>query len=1346
MRSEFLAKDKRMFKNMKIGTKILIAFTLVAIVAVSLVGFFAFTTGSSALEEESFNKLTAVREMKASQIEDYFQLIENQVITLSQDRMIIEAMRDLDDGIHAIEGDLGITETEMQEIDARLREYYEEEFLPRLTPNLLEDVSVEDFWPEDGKTRVLQDLYLSSNPFEVGSKHLLDNSGDGSSYSQAHETYHPIIRDYLEKFGYYDIFLVDVDSGGHIAYSVFKEVDFGTSLLTGPYADTNFAEAYNAARVADNKDFVIWVDFEPYPPSYNAPAAFIASPIFDGEEKIGVLVFQFPIDRINAIMTSNQDWSSVGLGESGETYIVGNDFLLRNQSRFLIEDSENYFLLIEEIGTPQETIAQIRNFNSKIGLQEVKTDGTKAALSGLSGAAIFPDYRGVPVLSSYKPLDIRGVNWAIMSEIDQEEAFAPIRSLGTRTLVGVLVLIAAIVILAIAFSRTITRPLNELTQTADELANGNLDVEVAFTDQRDEIGTLASSFDTMRVSMKGLIGNLEDINQNLENLVDERTKELELATERVRTIVEIAPDAVITIDEGQTITLFNPKAEDIFGYSADEVLGQPLTMLMPEKSRGIHGSEVGKFGQESLSSRGMDNRREIIGQRKDGSTFPAEAGISKMKINGQQYFTTFFRDITDRKEMEARILEQNKELELSERKSTSIIESAGEGIVVIDQNSTVILWNETAERMFGYTKEEMVGDSLTHIVPEQYLTHHDTAMKQATQTGELAHPGVTHEVSGRRKDDTEFPMELTVSQWTISGETYYSGILRDITERKEAEEIIRENEARFRSLFEDSPISLWEEDFSKLKVFIDDLLDSGISDLRGHFENNPGDLDKCASLIKVLNVNQTTLDLYQAKSKEQLLGSLDKIFTDESADTFIDELVTLAGGKTWFEGEIINRKLDGTKFDCILGISIAPGSEQSWKKAFISIIDITERKELERQLEIANERMSEELNFARDIQMGLLPLIFPAFPTRMEFNIYASLIPAREVGGDFYDFYFIDEHHLCFVVGDVSGKGAPGALLMAVSKTLIKSRAMDDFEPSGILTHVNTELSQNNDSAMFVTVFLGIMDIRTGKIEYTNAGHNPPYIRRKDNSVEKLDAFHGPVIGALPSLHYKEDAVVLERDDMIVVYSDGITESMNLEDELYSDARLEKFLAADNLNTPQKLTDLVVRDVKRHEGDAEQADDITILALKFTGYSDIEETGRLDIKIKNQITELAVVEEKFEAFCQEHSIPDLARQQVSMVLDEMLNNVVNYAYRDEDEHIIDVEFVLSGTRLVITMRDDGVPFNPFALDPPNIALSLDESEVGGLGIYLVRSTMDEYMYNRHIGRNVVTLVKLIEKE
>ena len=274
--------------------------------------------------------------------------------------------------------ELGITDVDRERIDADLRRYYEEEFLQRLIPNLEEEASVSDYWPEDEEARLMQGIYIADNPYSTGSKHFLDDPGDGSSYGQAHELYHPIIRDFLERFGYYDIFLVDVDTGGHISYSVFKEVDYGTSLLDGPYAETNFAEAYRAARGANDPSFVQLVDFEPYAPSYNAPAAFIASPIFDGDEKIGVLVLQMPIDRINNIMTSDQNWSDVGLGESGETYIVGQDFRLRNQSRFLIEDSENYFKMIEELGVPLETRDRIRNLDSTIGLQEVRTEGTEA--------------------------------------------------------------------------------------------------------------------------------------------------------------------------------------------------------------------------------------------------------------------------------------------------------------------------------------------------------------------------------------------------------------------------------------------------------------------------------------------------------------------------------------------------------------------------------------------------------------------------------------------------------------------------------------------------------------------------------------------------------------------------------------------------------------------------------------------------------------------------------------------------------------------------------------------------------------------------------------------------------
>ncbi len=480
----------------------LIAFIAIAIVAVGVTGFIGFTIAGNALQEESFNKLTAVREMKANQIEDYFQQISGQVVTLSEDRMIVEATKAFDDSYREIDSELDRSQEEVGEAANKLRGYYSEEYLSRLIPNLQSSVSVDEFWPEETTTQLLQDLYIASNPFEVGSKHLLDNPGDGSRYSDSHELYHPIIRNFLDTFGYYDIFLANTE--GDIVYTVFKEVDYGTSLLDGPYSDTNFAEAFRSALDAGKGEFVYMVDFDPYAPSYNAPAAFIASPIFDDGEKIGVLLFQMPVDRINDIMTNRQAWNQMGLGDSGETYLVGDDLTIRNQSRFLIEDSDEYFDLLQETGTEQETIDQIRNLNSSIGLQEVMTDGTRAAQAGETGTAIFPDYRGIPVLSSYKPLEIPGVNWVIMSEIDEAEAFAPAQTLGRTLLISSIILLILIVILAIIFSRSITGPLETLAGNASELADGNLDITIN-TDRKDEIGDLSRSFDSMRQSVKQFI-------------------------------------------------------------------------------------------------------------------------------------------------------------------------------------------------------------------------------------------------------------------------------------------------------------------------------------------------------------------------------------------------------------------------------------------------------------------------------------------------------------------------------------------------------------------------------------------------------------------------------------------------------------------------------------------------------------------------------------------------------------------------------------------------------------------------------------------------------------------------
>ena len=417
-----------MFKNLKIGVKILIILSSVAIVAVGINGYIGYTAAKTSLEEESFNKLTAIREMKANQIENYFEHIRNEVITFSEDRMIVDAMKAFKEGFRKVDTELDLGEPQRDDMKSKVIQFYKSNFLPSLKANLSDsqarfvDMQFAKYWPEDKNSTVLQYFYIVANPHKRGLKHHLDNAGDGSSYSKTHEFYHPIIRSYLGKFGYYDIFLVDNETG-YIVYTVFKEVDYGTSLLTGPYKETNFADAFKESRNAISKDFVRLMDFDPYHPSLNAPAAFISSPIYDGDQKIGVLLFQMPIDKINDIMTSKQEWSKVGLGESGETYIIGSDFLIRNQSRFLIEDRNNYFMMIKKMGLPEETINRIRNLNSTIGLQPVKTRGTKAALNGETGTQIFPDYRGVSVLSSYKPLNISDVNWAIMSEIDEAEAF-----------------------------------------------------------------------------------------------------------------------------------------------------------------------------------------------------------------------------------------------------------------------------------------------------------------------------------------------------------------------------------------------------------------------------------------------------------------------------------------------------------------------------------------------------------------------------------------------------------------------------------------------------------------------------------------------------------------------------------------------------------------------------------------------------------------------------------------------------------------------------------------------------------------------------------------------------------
>lgn len=249
----------------------------------------------------------------------------------------------------------------------------------------------------------------------------------------------------------------------------------------------------------------------------------------------------------------------------------------------------------------------------------------------------------------------------------------------------------------------------------------------------------------------------------------------------------------------------------------------------------------------------------------------------------------------------------------------------------------------------------------------------------------------------------------------------------------------------------------------------------------------------------------------------------------------------------------------------------------------------------------ARERIESELSIARDIQMGILPKVFPPYPDRPEIDLHATIKPAKEVGGDFYDFFFIDDDHLCIALGDVSGKGVPASLFMAVTRTLVKTKATQGLAPHVILGRVNEDLSLENPSQMFVTLFLAILDVTTGRLEFCNGGHNPPYIVSEDGTVTALPLTDGAALGIVMPFDYYSKDVVMKKNDVLFIYTDGVTEAIDKNETEFSEERLEGLLAASSRSMPNQIVAGVMDAVETHATGMPQADDITMLALRFNG-------------------------------------------------------------------------------------------------------------------------------------------------
>lgn len=314
-----------MLKKLNLKQRFLLIFLGIGLIPVVLTAMIALQQFNATSTKVANEKLEALRSVRKGQIKDYFNIIAEQVRTFSDDRMIIDAMKEF-----TAAGEQMLSSDNKVNFD-------EKKFAARYTYQMenttnASNTDKKNWMNLDPLAKSLQQLYVSGNPKEIGAKEALEDAGDGSDYSKVHKKYHPHIRHYLQSFGFYDIFLVEPKTG-RVIYSVFKEVDYATSLKNGPYADSNFAKAFQKAAVATDRDEVFLVDFENYAPSYGAPASFIASPIFETDgTKVGVLVFQMPVDEINRIMGGRE-----GLGETGETYLIGHDHKMRSSSPLAAE-------------------------------------------------------------------------------------------------------------------------------------------------------------------------------------------------------------------------------------------------------------------------------------------------------------------------------------------------------------------------------------------------------------------------------------------------------------------------------------------------------------------------------------------------------------------------------------------------------------------------------------------------------------------------------------------------------------------------------------------------------------------------------------------------------------------------------------------------------------------------------------------------------------------------------------------------------------------------------------------------------------------------------------------------
>ena len=486
-----------MNKLLSIGlnTKILFLTLLTGLLPLVAVSTFISSKVETMLQRDAENKLSVAEKAKHRHLKQYFETIEHQVENLASNQMVIDAARDMSQSFYTVGAENGLTSDGLNSMKATVEQYYDKEFgahYNELNPNTKFDVNAL-YGTLAPDTIVQQYHYIANNPNALGKKQELVSSNDASQYARQHTMVHPILKRYLNSFGYYDIFIVHPENGD-IIYSVFKEVDFGTSLTSGPYAKSNFATAYKRARTLESGESYL-ADFASYTPSYEAPASFIASPIYDGTSLVGVLCFQMPLDNINDALSDSEN-----LGETGELVLIGEDGLMRSNSRLKPDTHtvEASFRNPEtgQFKSPQLVASFTNTFNSEESL-------------------FIKDYRGKDVIANRQLLQLGDTKMLLVAKVDEEEAYASVSIIRNVIMWTTGLSILFIVVASLLASKSIARPIGDLSDRLNKLASGNLGQPQFDNPTTDEVGTLQSAFNELLRTLREMVQRTTTLSENL---------------------------------------------------------------------------------------------------------------------------------------------------------------------------------------------------------------------------------------------------------------------------------------------------------------------------------------------------------------------------------------------------------------------------------------------------------------------------------------------------------------------------------------------------------------------------------------------------------------------------------------------------------------------------------------------------------------------------------------------------------------------------------------------------------------------------------------------------------------